>query len=121
MNIDRIKEIQSKTGYPDSVSVQQALLQVRDEVMQEQTGSFESVFDNEIVYGDALENGMYVICEAMGVSTERYDSGQADTECYMDCFREAAFLIAKAGYRFDENTGEWVIPKKDEPLITITG
>jgi hypothetical protein len=28
MTSDRIKEIQSKTAYPDSISVQQALLQV---------------------------------------------------------------------------------------------
>ena len=36
MNTDRIKEIQSKTAYPESVSVQQALLQVWNEAEQEQ-------------------------------------------------------------------------------------
>ena len=36
MTIDRIKEIQSKTAYPDSVSVQQALLKVWNECEQEQ-------------------------------------------------------------------------------------
>ena len=36
MTTDRIKEIQSKTAYPDSVSVQQALLQVWNECEQEQ-------------------------------------------------------------------------------------
>ena len=36
MNSDRIKEIQSKTAYPNSVSVQQALLQVWNECEQEQ-------------------------------------------------------------------------------------
>ena len=36
MNTDRIKEIQSKTAYPDSISVQQALLQVWNECEQEQ-------------------------------------------------------------------------------------
>jgi hypothetical protein len=36
MNIERIKEIQSKTAYPESVSVQQALLQVWNECVQEQ-------------------------------------------------------------------------------------
>lgn len=36
MNTERIKEIQSKTAYPDSVSVQQALLQVWNECEQEQ-------------------------------------------------------------------------------------
>jgi len=35
MTTERIKEIQKTTGYPDSVSVQQALLQVWNEVAQE--------------------------------------------------------------------------------------
>jgi Glu-tRNA(Gln) amidotransferase subunit E-like FAD-binding protein len=35
MNIDRIKEIQKETGYPDSISVQQALLKVWNECEQE--------------------------------------------------------------------------------------
>lgn len=35
MNTERIKEIQLTTGYPDSVAVQQALLQVWNEVVQE--------------------------------------------------------------------------------------
>ena len=36
MNTDRIKEIQKETGYPESVSVQQALLKVWNETEQEQ-------------------------------------------------------------------------------------
>lgn len=36
MTTDRIKEIQSKTAYPDSISVQQALLKVWNECEQEQ-------------------------------------------------------------------------------------
>ena len=36
MNTERIKEIQSKTAYPESVSVQQALLKVWNETEQEQ-------------------------------------------------------------------------------------
>jgi hypothetical protein len=36
MNTERIKEIQSKTAYPESISVQQALLQVWNECEQEQ-------------------------------------------------------------------------------------
>lgn len=35
MNTDRIKEIQSKTAYPESQSVQQALMQVWNECDQE--------------------------------------------------------------------------------------
>ena len=36
MNSDRIKEIQKETFYPESVSVQQALLKVWNECKQEQ-------------------------------------------------------------------------------------
>lgn len=36
MTTERIKEIQSRTAYPESVSVQQALLQVWNECEQEQ-------------------------------------------------------------------------------------
>ena len=37
MTADRIKEIQDKTAYPDSISVQQALLKVWNECKQEQS------------------------------------------------------------------------------------
>jgi len=36
MDVDRIKEIQQETAYPESVSVQQALLKVWNETVQEQ-------------------------------------------------------------------------------------
>ncbi len=36
MNTDRIKKIQQETAYPESVSVQQALLKVWNECEQEQ-------------------------------------------------------------------------------------
>ncbi len=36
MNTDRIKEIQQETAYPESVSVQQALIKVWNETEQEQ-------------------------------------------------------------------------------------
>ena len=36
MNTDRIKEIQQETAYPESISVQQALLKVWNETVQEQ-------------------------------------------------------------------------------------
>lgn len=35
MDINRIKEIQEKTAYPDSISVQQALLQVWNECQKD--------------------------------------------------------------------------------------
>jgi hypothetical protein len=46
MNIDRIKEIQKETGYPDSISVQQALLKVWNECEQEKnTLNKDKVFE----------------------------------------------------------------------------
>jgi hypothetical protein len=43
MNSDRIKEIQMATAYPDSQSVQQALLQVWNECQQERMYSEDEV------------------------------------------------------------------------------
>jgi hypothetical protein len=37
MTTDRIKEIQAETAYPDSISVQQALLKVWNECEQEKS------------------------------------------------------------------------------------
>lgn len=41
MNVERIKEIQSETAYPDSVSVQQALLKVWNECEQSHLKTLE--------------------------------------------------------------------------------
>jgi hypothetical protein len=44
MNSERIKEIQNKTAYPESVSVQQALLQVWNECEHDNAGICDSVY-----------------------------------------------------------------------------
>ncbi len=44
MTTERIKEIQKTTAYPDSTSVQQALLQVWNECEQERSYSEEEVY-----------------------------------------------------------------------------
>jgi len=43
MNTERIKEIQQETAYPESISVQQALLKVWNECEQEKTLSIADV------------------------------------------------------------------------------
>lgn len=50
MDTDRIKEIQQGTAYPDSVSVQQALLKVWNETSQEQLriGAVSGMFPDEV-------------------------------------------------------------------------
>ncbi len=52
MTSDRIKEIQSSTAYPDSVSVKQALLQVWNECEQEQknNSSVENIGGEECIH-----------------------------------------------------------------------
>lgn len=47
MTAERIKQIQSTTGHPDSVSVQQALMQVWNEVAQEYRGTKFYVYVTE--------------------------------------------------------------------------
>ena len=50
MDTDRIKEIQQGTAYPDSVSVQQALLKVWNETSQEQLriGAVSGMLPDEV-------------------------------------------------------------------------
>ena len=45
------------------------------------------------LYMNTLQDGLHLLCEAMGVDAETYDRDKADTECYMDCFRDAAKAI----------------------------
>jgi hypothetical protein len=49
MNTERIKEIQAETGYPDSVSVQQALLKVWNECEQDKVKNCDTPAVNESV------------------------------------------------------------------------
>lgn len=49
MDTDRIKEIQQETAYPESVSVQQALLKVWNETVQEQL-RIGAVSNSEVFY-----------------------------------------------------------------------
>lgn len=58
MNTDRIKEIQEETAYPESVSVQQALLKVWNETEQEQlriAAVIKSLPDSEEIRTKARE------------------------------------------------------------------
>jgi len=55
MTTNRIKEIQDKTAYPNSVSVQQALLQVWNECQQDNTDN--AIRFAEWLFGDINGNG----------------------------------------------------------------
>lgn len=67
--------------------------------------------EDEQVYQQVLEQGMNLLCEGLGVDTERYDTDQADTECYLDCFKQAAKVLKESGVKYDDWTGRWVFPK----------
>ena len=55
MNSDRIKEIQKGTAYPDSVSVQQALLQVWNECEQQPSeGDIDQAIHDICVFEERL-------------------------------------------------------------------
>lgn len=58
MDADRIKEIQQETAYPESVSVQQALLKVWNETVQEQL-CIGAVSNSEVFehYGKPFTSG----------------------------------------------------------------
>lgn len=59
MTTDRIKEIQSKTAYPESVSVQQALLQVWNECEQEQLRLHNVVHRRELLLAAICEHNKF--------------------------------------------------------------
>lgn len=70
MNTDRIKEIQEATAYPESVSVQQALLKVWNETEQEQLriGAVRLSLLNkvkEIAFGDGSAQERMVDIKAL--------------------------------------------------------
>ena len=73
MTTDRIKEIQSNTAHPDSISVQQALLQVWNECEQEQLRKHDVVGQSE----------QLVICKKCG-SSEMYQYTKTKDKCE-DC------------------------------------
>lgn len=79
MTTDRIKEIQSKTAYPDSISVQQALLQVWNECEQEQLriADVSKRFDFDKLLQDYrqefVNGGGYVKSDTFESGTEPYD------------------------------------------------
>ena len=72
--------------------------------------------ENEVqYYRDTLEAGLQLICDAFGVSSEHYDRDQADGECYLDCFRDAAEQIAKAGIQWNPDECEFVTAPPTHP------
>jgi hypothetical protein len=66
--------------------------------------------DEEIqYYRNILEEGLQLISTALGVGCEHYDTDQADGECYLDCFRDAAGIINLSGYKWDDEEAEFLI------------
>jgi hypothetical protein len=61
MTTDRIKEIQEKTAYPNSVSVQQALLQVWNECEQDMADKKYTEEDMRQVFEFGLMNNFNAI------------------------------------------------------------
>ena len=65
MKTDRIKEIQDKTAFPDSVSVCQALLQVWNECEQDNA-------DKKYTEEDMLKCWNTAFTDAMNIDSETY-------------------------------------------------
>lgn len=80
MDIDRIKEIQSRTAYPDSVSVSTALLQVWNETEQSKTVSDAmAILRHELkdktggeLYHAWMCNIKFAVFDAIGIDEERH-------------------------------------------------
>ncbi len=61
-------------------------------------------------YQETLEGGLREISQALGLDAEFYDRDQADGACYLDCFRDAATLLKRAGVAWDKEEWDWVVP-----------
>ena len=68
MNTDRIKEIQKETAYPESVSVQQALLKVWNETEQEQLRIADVMCSGYVIrFNEAGTNGIIINKDAINI------------------------------------------------------
>lgn len=74
MNTERIKEIQQETAYPESISVQQALLKVWNECEQE-----KAVKNNAV-----LPHVSISVCSRCGAKTVSHSSNLC-YGCWMLC------------------------------------
>lgn len=56
-------------------------------------------------YRGILDEAVTIICAAFERDLNDYDSDQADGQCYLDCFEDAAFVIRESGLRWDNDEG----------------
>lgn len=68
--------------------------------------------DEAQYYRDTLDTGVLLLCKAVDVDPERYDTDQADGECYLDCFKEMAALLKNAGIYYCND--DWEFKQKLE-------
>lgn len=93
MTVERIKEIQSSTGYPDSVPVQQALLQVWNEVAQESNQVQAAVMPNEEIGGGYLTDKEFETL-SIRITPSFYDIDlDGATNCKGDVLRKLRIII----------------------------
>lgn len=59
-------------------------------------------------YRNTLDQGLTLICVALGVEGEHYDRDQTDFECYLDCIRDAAQVIKDSGIRWNGDEAEFL-------------
>jgi len=88
MTVERIKEIQKTTGYPDSVPVQQALLQVWNEVAQESNQVQAVVMPNEVIGGGHLTDKEFETL-SVRITPAFYDIDLDGATNWGRCFKKA--------------------------------
>lgn len=93
MTTERIKEIQLNTGYPDSVPVQQALLQAWNEVAQESNQVQAVVVPNEEIGGGHLTDKEFETL-SVRITPAFYDIDlDGATNCKGDILRKLRIII----------------------------
>ena len=107
------KEILIKAQSERIESLQSQLQVERDRVAE--LNHKLGLFENRLVEAqreleecqEALDNSCSTVCVAMGVDQERYDTDESYTECYTNCFKDAARVIRMSGIRFDQDEGDF--------------
>ena len=67
----------------------------------------------------ALEKGIDILCDAVGIDSNKYDTDHDEAQCFLDCFEEIAEALKTFNVGFDEDEGQFVIKNRGRPNYTV--
>lgn len=69
---------------------------------------------------NCLDEGLSILTEAMGQEMDDYDTDQADTECYLDCFKQSAEIMKSLKVSYCDEEGEFLVGKREPGFYRTT-